>query len=116
MLSDAPLDAPAQGEAPIPSSMPGLPVWTDDLGRECRLYTGLDHPPTSREEAATVMKHGLVAAGHGSLWQQWLDGFSDQALKAVYLARARMAHPDTGGSTEAFKLVQMAYFMLKRGN
>jgi len=101
-------------EGPIPTSIPGLPVWTDDIGRELRIHVGIDHPPTIRSEAVTVMRHGLDAASHGDLWRQWLTAEDSATLKAVYRVRAKMTHPDAGGSTEAFKVVQMAYLMLQR--
>jgi curved DNA-binding protein CbpA len=36
-------------------------------------------------------------------------------IEAVYRTKAKRLHPDTGGSTEAFKELQEAYEAVKRG-
>ena len=104
----------AGGDPPEPTNSPGLPVWTDQLGREVRVHTGIDHPPATAAEAAAVMAHGLAANGHGELWQQWQETPTMELLKAIYRIRARRTHPDAGGSTEAFKMIQIAYVWLKK--
>jgi hypothetical protein len=104
----------AGGNEPEPTNAPGLPVWTDELGREVRVHTGIDHPPATAAEASAVMSHGLAANGHADLWQQWHGEPDSELLKAIYRIRARQTHPDAGGSTEAFKMVQIAYVWLKK--
>ena len=75
---------------PEPTGVPGLPVWTDDLGRELRTHTGVEHPPTNREEALVVFLFG-VAIRSSELHQQLDDAITSKddtamaaALKAVY--------------------------------
>ena len=95
---------------PEPTCTPGLPVWTDALGREMRTHTGLDHPPTNEPEALMVMCHGLDFMEYG------LHLLSPQFaanLKRNYLLRCKALHPDAGGSEVAFKSLQAAYRILK---
>jgi hypothetical protein len=91
-----------------------LPVWTDEIGRELRVHIGLDHQPTNEQEARTVMSHGLKGKAYIDLWEFWLKTYDVRVLKQIYKERARMTHPDIGGSTEAFKMVQIAYSMLEQ--
>ena len=91
-----------------------LPPWTNELGRELRVHIGLDHPPTNEQEARIVMSHGLRDKGYIDLWELWLKTCDAKVLKQIYKERARMTHPDIGGSTEAFKMVQIAYSILER--
>lgn len=103
---------------PEPSGIPGLPVWTDELGRELRTRTGLDHPPTHNLEALQVLIHGVENRAPG-LITVFLDSVdSDEAwnaaLKKLYRHRASVLHPDVeGGSKVAFQALQAAYLMLK---
>ena len=102
-----------------PSASPGLPVWTDDLGRALRQHCGIDHPPQSREEAFVVMFHGIQQREPQLLddLDQAATGSDEHiaALKAIYRHRARVLHPDAGGHEEAFKVLQIAYRMLCGG-
>ncbi|QCH14373.1 hypothetical protein CB0101_05015 [Synechococcus sp. CB0101] len=105
-----------------PSGVPALPVYTDELGRELRLHTGLDYPPKDKVDALLVMTFGvkerkpellppLTAAIEEQDWEAM-----DAALKAVYRHRCQVLHPDVeGGSEVAFKALQTAYLILKRG-
>ena len=106
---------------PEPTQTPPLPVWTDELGREMRLHTGLDHPPQDPFEALLVMLFGVVqrapvlfddlvaAASPTADVESWA-----QALKAIWKHRASVLHPDAGGSEEAFKCLQIAKRMLDK--
>ena len=105
---------------PEPTGIPSLPVWTDELSRELRLLTGLDHPPVNVVDALTVLTFGMKERGHGALLEALLA--PDQSaedlravLKRVYLIRAKQLHPDAGGSEVAFKALQTAYMLTKRG-
>ena len=108
---------------PEPTQTPPLPVWTDELGREMQLHTGLDHPPQDLLEALVVMLFGVkqralhllnelcsaadgITAADEERWQR--------ALKAVWKHRASVLHPDAGGSEEAFKCLQIAYRMFQQ--
>ena len=105
---------------PEPTCTPGLPVWTDELGREMRTHTGLDHPPTTGGEALTVMVHGLkidaetmhkarCASDEGNFPERF-----GEVLKQLYIQRCKVLHPDVdGGSEVAFKSLQVAYRILK---
>ena len=103
---------------PEPSGIPGLPVWTDELGRELRTRTGLDHPPTHNLEALQVLIHGVEDRAPG-LITVFMDSVDDDdrwcsALKKLYRHRASVLHPDVeGGSKVAFQALQAAYLMLK---
>ena len=103
---------------PEPTQTPPLPVWTDALGREMRLHTGLDHPPQDHIESLIVMLFGvnqrapqlideLCSAAKAKDQKRF-----DAALKAVWKHRASVLHPDAGGSEEAFKCLQIAKRML----
>ena len=106
---------------PEPTKTSGLPVWTDELGREIRLHTGLDHPPQTPFEALLVMLFGVVqrapvlfddlctAASPTADLDSW-----GQALKAIWKHRASVLHPDAGGSEEAFKCLQIAKRILDK--
>ena len=102
---------PVRTDYPEPSTTPGLPVWTDELGRALRVHCGIDHPPQNVAEAATVLTHGLSDLEF-SLDPQSPE-FSDQ-LKRNYRERAKVLHPDAGGHEEAFKVLQIAFRMLKQ--
>jgi len=109
---------------PEPTQTPPLPVWTDELGREMRLHTGLDHPPQDHIEALMVLLFGVKQRA-----PQLIDALCsaakakdqkrfDAALKAAWKHRASVLHPDAGGSEEAFKCLQIAWRMIDqyRGN
>ena len=103
---------------PEPSGIPGLPVWTDDLGRELRTRTGLDHPPTHNLEALQVLCHGVWARDKDLMFVFMETVESDEAwnaaLKKLYRHRCTVLHPDVeGGSKVAFQALQAAYLMLK---
>lgn len=91
-----------------PTRTPGLPVFTDEMGRELRIHTGIDHPPTTPDEAITVMLFGLEQRGYGDLHRELAD------LKQIWKVRARQLHPDAGGSEVAFKSLQIAYRILEK--
>ena len=107
---------------PDPSGVPGLPVWTDELSRELRLHTGLDHPPTNAIEALEVLTFGVRERGHGELVDALAAAIDEQAmekvqqaLKPLYRHRCQVLHPDVeGGSEVSFKALQAAYLTLKR--
>ena len=103
---------------PEPTGVPSLPVWTDELGRELRTRTGLDHPPTSREEALVVMLFGLAHRAP-ELHKQLDTAISSgddaalaAALKRVYRHRAQELHPDSGGTKVAFQVLGAALGIL----
>lgn len=104
---------------PEPSGTPALPVWTDELGRELRLHTGVDRPPQTMEEALVVMFFG-VQRRDPQLFEAWIDSItaaerrgSAELRKSIYKHRAKQLHPDVeGGSEVAFKALQVAYRML----
>ncbi|KZR92354.1 SprT-like family protein [Synechococcus sp. MIT S9509] len=96
---------------PEPSTTPGLPVWTDELGRQLRVRCGIDHPPQNIEEALIVLRHGLSDVVF-KLDPQSPD--FDEQLKRNYRKQAAVLHPDAGGHEEAFKVLQIAYRMLKQ--
>ena len=105
---------------PEPVGIPSLPVWTDELSRELRLHTGLDHPPANMIDAITVLTFGLKERGHGDLLEALLAAEQSAenlqaALKRIYLIRAKQLHPDAGGSEVAFKALQTAFLLVKRG-
>jgi hypothetical protein len=111
------------GHYPEPTGIPGLPVWTDELGRELRLHTGLDHPPTTLVDALLVFTFGVKERQQTELLDTLAAALESQdddavaaALKALYKHRAKVLHPDQGGSEVAFKALQAAYLMLKREN
>ena len=104
---------------PEPTGVPSLPVWTDELGRELRTRTGLDHPPTSREEALVVMLFGLAHRAP-ELHKQLDTAISSgddaalaAALKRVYRHRAQELHPDSGGTKVAFQVLGAALGILQ---
>jgi hypothetical protein len=107
---------------PEPTGVPALPVWTDELSRELRLHTGLDHPPTTVIEALMVLTFGVRERGHGVLMdalaaavQQQSAEAVQRALKPMYRHRCQLLHPDMeGGSEVSFKALQTAYLMVKR--
>lgn len=101
---------PGAYDPPTPTRIPGLPVFTDEMGRELRLHTGIDHPPTTWDEALAVMRFGLEERGHDDL------SYDLTNLKAVWKVRARQLHPDAGGSEVAFKALQTAFKILERGD
>ena len=111
----------ARQDYPEPEKTPGLPVWTDELGREMRIHTGLDHPPQEPFEALLVMLFGVVQRAP-VLFDQLVDAASAtadidswaQALKALWKHRASVLHPDAGGSEEAFKCLQIAKRILDK--
>jgi len=97
-----------------PTRIPGLPVFTDEMGRELRIHTGIDHLPIDYKEAIQVLVFGLRERGYGNL----VDGVT-QGLSALYIesvrkawkVRAKQLHPDAAGSEIAFKALQTAYVM-----
>ena len=106
---------------PEPTQTPPLPVWTDAIGREMRLHTGLDHPPQDKLEALVVVLFGVSQRAPHLLKElcSAADGITEadeerwqRALKAVWKHRASVLHPDEGGSEEAFKCLQIAKRML----
>lgn len=98
------------GDIPTPSSIPGLPPWTDELGRECRKRTGLDCPPKNYEDALVVFNHTET----GEHLEEFIRTRSMGALKQAYKIRARHLHPDSGGHEESFKFLQIAFVILKK--
>ena len=58
-----------------PSTSPGLPVWTDELGRELRLHCGIDHPPQTQLEALIVMLFG-VQRRNPVLFEEWVESIT----------------------------------------
>ena len=102
-----------------PATCPGLPVWTNELGRQLRLHCGIDRPPQSHEEAFVVMFFGIKQRAPKLIDD--LDkaeaGSAERiaALKAIYRHRAQLLHPDKGGHEEAFKVLQVAHSILSRG-
>ena len=111
----------ARQDYPEPTQTPGLPVWTDELGREMRLHTGLDHPPQDPFEALLVMLFGVVQRAP-VLFDQLCDAAKEKAdpslwekaLKDIWRHRASVLHPDAGGSEEAFKCLQIAKRILDK--
>ena len=119
---------------PEPTQTPSLPVWTDELGREIRLHTGLDHPPQDHLEALVVMLFGvherrpdllkelIAAASRANLPTPETDSW-ERALKAVWKHRASVVHPDAHPDAdetqkrhigEAFKCLQTAKRILDK--
>jgi hypothetical protein len=111
---------------PEPSTTPGLPVWTDELGRALRLHCGIDHPPQTQIDALIVLVFG-VQRRDPQLFDEWVESFSAQhrqgsseMQKRIYKHRARLLHPDSHPDAtdkerehlgEAFKCLQIAYRM-----
>ena len=112
---------------PEPSQTPGLPVWTDDLGRTLRLHCGIDHPPQNKGDALGVLLFG-VQRRDPELLDKWIESISkeerlgsQEMQKRIYKHRARLLHPDAHPDakdeerehlSEAFKVLQVAYRML----
>jgi len=112
---------------PEPSTTPGLPVWTDDLGRALRLHCGIAHPPQSIPEALIVLLFG-VRSRDADLWAEANAAALEQTperweavRKRVYKHRARVLHPDSHPDAsqeerhymgEAFKVLQVAYRLI----
>lgn len=103
-----------------PRGAVALPVWTDELGRELRLHTGLDHPPADKADALLVLTFGVeqrephLAEALISALDSGDEDAIRQALKDVYRHRCRVLHPDMeGGSEVAFKCLQTAHSILR---
>ena len=115
---------------PEPSTTPGLPVWTDDLGRALRLHCGIDHPPQSIQEALVVLLFG-VRSRDADLWAEANAAALEQTperweavRKQLYRHRAQLLHPDSHPDVseeqrrfmgEAFKVLQVACRILQTG-
>ena len=99
-----------------PRGVVGLPVWTDELGRELRLHTGIDHPPQDLGDALLVLTFGVMQRrpeiAHNlprALESKDQDAIA-KALKELYIHRCQVLHPDVeGGSEISFKALQTAY-------
>ena len=112
---------------PEPSTTPGLPVWTDDLGRALRDHCGIDHPPQSLPEALLVLMF-RVKERTPELWAEADAAAQEQTTerwesvrKQIYKHRARLLHPDAHPEAseedkarlvEAFKVLQIAFRMI----
>jgi len=75
------------------------------------VLVGKDPWPTPRNTATRVVKPRGVTVNAASVWQTLgLTGAaSEREIKAAYRKRALEAHPDRGGSDEAFRALQRAY-------
>ena len=111
---------------PEPSTSPSLPVFTDEIGRELRLHTGIDHPPQSLEDALCVLLFGITTR-QPELVEELLSACKfescadedryEKALKAIWKHRASVLHPDReNGSEIGFKSLQVAYRMWQQRN
>ena len=61
----------------------------------------------TREDAATGQHHARILAEHAGERLEW--PCSPEELKRVWRSAARRTHPDTGGSTEAFRTAKESY-------
>ena len=111
---------------PEPSTSPALPVFTDDIGRELRLHTGIDHPPQSKIDALIVLLFGVSTrepqliddlCNACSFMTSGSEELYKKALKAIWKHRASVLHPDReNGSEIGFKSLQVAYRMWQQRN
>jgi len=131
MLSDeGPAPSPSPGGTsgakaprthyPEPRGAVSLPPWTDEIGRELRLHTGIDHPPQDIGDALIVLTFGvkqrrpeLAQNLPRALESKDQDAIA-KALREVWIHRCQVLHPDVeGGSEIAFKALQTAHSMVR---